>query len=224
MSSFQNHPFRIFYSQADDPQRNFYIPALSASVRYERSAGFFNSSALAVAAEGVARLIQNDGNMRLLVGAELDEDDVQAIRQGYDLKERISERLLEHFSDPIDALMRKRLEVLAWMLAEGTLEIREVLPKDEKGHPIPAAFAVFVSGCERHRPTPFSTRWCGVWWPERGVALALPPSPILGEGPGVRAFIRQAPLGLPKDPAGGTLTALSQALDIPLFHFGNYIH
>jgi len=138
MSSLQIHPFRIFYSLVDDPLRNFYIPALSASARYDRSTGFFSSSALAVAAEGVARLIQNGVTMRLLVGAAFDEDDVQVIRQGYDLKERLSERLLEHFSDPIDALMRKRLEVLAWMVTEGTLEVRVVLPKDEQGNPIPA--------------------------------------------------------------------------------------
>ena len=66
--SLRDHPFRIYYGPADDPLANFYIPALSASVRYDRSAGFFSSSALAVAAAGVARLIQNGGRMRLLVG------------------------------------------------------------------------------------------------------------------------------------------------------------
>ena len=66
--------------------------------------------------------------MRLLVGASLDEGDVEAIRKGHDLKERVTTRLLEHFPDPQDALLRERLEVLAWMVAEGTLEIRVVLP------------------------------------------------------------------------------------------------
>jgi hypothetical protein len=49
----RDHPFRIYYGPADDPLANFYIPALSASVRYDRSAGFFSSSALAVAATRV---------------------------------------------------------------------------------------------------------------------------------------------------------------------------
>ena len=39
----RDHPFRIYYGPADDPLANFYIPALSASVRYDRSAGFFSS-------------------------------------------------------------------------------------------------------------------------------------------------------------------------------------
>jgi superfamily II DNA or RNA helicase len=135
----RDQPFRIFYSPADDPLNNFYIPALSSSVRYDRSAGYFSSSALAVAASGVARLIQNSGRMRLLVGADLSEQDVEAIQQGYDLKTRVTERLLNRFSDPQDALLRLRLEVLAWMVAEGTLEIKVVLPRDEHGLPIPAS-------------------------------------------------------------------------------------
>lgn len=139
MALLLDQTFRIFYSPADDPLNNFYIPALSASVRYDRTAGYFNSSALAIAAKGVARLIQNGGWMRLLVGADLDSDDVEAIRQGEDLRERLTMRMLERFTDPLDALMKQRLEVLAWMVAEGTLEIRVVLPTDKDGLPIPAS-------------------------------------------------------------------------------------
>ncbi len=138
MLSLRAHTFRIYYGPAYDPLHNFYIPALSASVQYDRSAGFFSSSALAVAAAGVARLIQNGGRMRLLVGAALDEKDVEAVQAGYDLKARVTERLLERFPDPQDALLQQRLQVLAWMVAEDTLEIKVVLPRDEHGLPIPA--------------------------------------------------------------------------------------
>ena len=137
--SLRDHPFRIYYGPADDPLANFYIPALSASVRYDRSAGFFSSSALAVAAAGVARLIGSGGRMRLLVGASLDEGDVEAISKGHDLRERVTTRLLERFPDPTNALLRQRLEVLAWMVAEGTLEIKVVLPCNVAGLPMPAS-------------------------------------------------------------------------------------
>jgi ERCC4-related helicase len=138
MMSLRDNSLKIFYSPADDPLNNFYIPALSSSVRYDRSAGYFSSSALAVAAAGVARLIQNGGHMRLLVGADLNEDDVEAIAQGHDLKERLTQHMLERFPDPKDALMKERLAVLAWMIAEGTLEIKVTLPRDEYGMPLPA--------------------------------------------------------------------------------------
>jgi SNF2 family DNA or RNA helicase len=139
MASLREFIFRIYYGPADNPLKNFYIPALTASVQYDRSAGYFSSSALAVAAAGVAHLIRNGGCMRLLVGAELSEDDVEAVRQGYDLHTKINERLLEHFPDPQDSLMKERLKVLAWMVAEGSLQIKVVLPKDTEGLPIPAS-------------------------------------------------------------------------------------
>lgn len=136
-SLLRDYPFQISYGPADDRLHGFYIPALERSVRYDRAAGFFSSAALAVAAAGVARLIQNGGRMRLLVGASLDPDDIAAIQRGYDLAERIGLKFLALLQDPEDLLMRRRLEVLAWMVAAGTLEIRVVLPLGPDGAPLP---------------------------------------------------------------------------------------
>ena len=139
MSVLKGFEFKIFYSSGDNTLHNFYIPALSRSVKYDRSAGYFSSTTLAIAAEGVAHLIKNGGKMRLLVGADLSQQDVEAIQQGHDLQEKVAEKLLMRFPNPQNALMEKRLEVLAWMIADGTLEIKVVLPKDEYGFPIPAS-------------------------------------------------------------------------------------
>ena len=46
----------------------FYVPALEAAVRYDRTTGYFSASALAIAARGLEGLIRNDGRMRLIVG------------------------------------------------------------------------------------------------------------------------------------------------------------
>ena len=135
----RDHEFRTFYAPSDEPLENFYIPALTASIQYDRSAGFFSSTALAVAASGVAGLVRNGGRMRLLVGADLSGEDVDAIRHGYDLKDRVRERMELRLVDVEDQLLKDRLAVLAWMVAEGTLEIRVVLPTDEYGLHIPAS-------------------------------------------------------------------------------------
>ena len=135
----QDYPFQIFYGPADDPLHSFYIPALKATQRYDRSAGFFSSTALAVAAEGIAHLIQNGGTMRLLVGAQLSEDDVEAIRQGYDQRALLGERMLAQITDLQNTLQQKRLEALAWMVAAGQLEIRVVLPCGPNHLPLPAS-------------------------------------------------------------------------------------
>ncbi len=137
-STLRECSFKISYGPADDRLSQFYIPALSASVRSDRSAGFFSSSSLAIAAQGVASLIHNGGRMRLLVGAELSEEDAEAIRKGSDLTDVVTKRLLATFDDPVEELQRRRLEALAWMIADGTLEIRIVLPRGSDGQPLAA--------------------------------------------------------------------------------------
>lgn len=130
--------FKISYNPSDDRLREFYIPALSTSISYDRSTGYFSSASLAIAAAGIAELIKNQGKMRLMVGAQLNPDDIAAIQKGYDLKEKLSQRLLEALPDPEDMLLKQRLSVLAWLVATGKLEIKVVLKTDNKGNPIPA--------------------------------------------------------------------------------------
>ncbi|MHA1574051.1 MAG: SNF2-related protein, partial [Alphaproteobacteria bacterium] len=130
--------WQISYGPSDDRLSDFYIPALQRSVRYDRSAGFFSSSALAVAAAGVAGLIANGGTMRLLVGAQLSPADVDAITRGASLEGIVAEKLIAALDQPVEDLLRRRLEILAWMIAHGTLQIKVVLPRDANGLPIPA--------------------------------------------------------------------------------------
>src|SRR2546425_13087425 len=53
-------------SDSDDILSDFYIPALSVSMRYRRLAGFFSSSALAIAARGIAQFVRNGGERGLV--------------------------------------------------------------------------------------------------------------------------------------------------------------
>jgi superfamily II DNA or RNA helicase len=136
-----DHDFQLSYGSSDDRLHEFYIPALQASVRYDRMTGFFTSSALAVAAAGIAHLVAGGGRMRLLAGAQLSPEDVEAIREGHDLQAIVAARLGAALPDPealADQLMRDRLAALAWMVATGSLEIRVVLPRGPDGLPIPA--------------------------------------------------------------------------------------
>ena len=140
----QERAFKLSYGPSDDRLHGFYIPALQASVRYDRMTGFFTSSALAVAAAGVAHLIAGGGRMRLLVGAQLEPQDVDAIREGHDLREVVAARLGNALPNPetlADQMVRDRLAALAWMVATSALEIRAVLPTGPDGLPLPASEA-----------------------------------------------------------------------------------
>ncbi len=111
-----------------DLVNDFYVPALSRAMQYDREAGFFSSTALAVAAKGVARLVARGGRMRLLVGARLSAADVEAINEGYRRREEvIAEALTSAWEPTAEAIARDRLGALAEMVARGSLEIRVVV-------------------------------------------------------------------------------------------------
>lgn len=130
--------WRIAYGASDDRLHDFYIPALERSIRFDRASGFFSSAALGIAAAGIARLLHNGGTMRLLCGAQLSEHDVEAIRRGADASRVVGDAMAGCLADPADQSLRARLEALAWMVANGKLEIRVVLPCDADGVPRPA--------------------------------------------------------------------------------------
>lgn len=141
MKGLADRRWKISYGPVDDRLHDFYIPALEASVRFDRTTGFFSSAALAIAAAGVARLIHNNGRMRLLCGAQLSEEDVEAVKKGANLKDKVSDALVGCLAEPGDQSMRARLEALAWLVAHDRLDIRVVLPRDAKGNPLPASEA-----------------------------------------------------------------------------------
>src|SRR5438105_4829074 len=125
---------KISYGPSDDRLRDFFIPALSASIRYDRAAGYFSSSMLAVAAAGVTKLILNGGKMRLLCGADLSEADVAAINEGHaTLAEQVEKRLITRLVLPENDYVENRLKALAWLVGTGQLQINVVLPTDKQG-------------------------------------------------------------------------------------------
>src|SRR5208283_5573418 len=141
MGTLRDIPWKISYGPQDDRLQDFFIPALAASVRYDRAAGYFSSTMLAVAAAGVTRLIGNGGKMRLLCGAQLSEEDVEAIRKGHaDLEATLAVNMIKIYrAIPESTFVQKRLEALAWLVGSGQMEIKVVLPTDKNGHPLPAS-------------------------------------------------------------------------------------
>ena len=107
-----------------DILHEFYIPALQRSVRYDRVAGYFRSSSLAAASQGFSAFVGRQGHMRLIVGADLDPEDVRAILQGSEA--RLTALLTAQLegSATWPETVRRGVELLAWMVAQGYLEVR----------------------------------------------------------------------------------------------------
>ena len=127
----------VYRSDDDNILADFYIPALKESIAYDRAVGYFSSTMLSYAAQGIAALIDKQGSMRLIVGGELTQEESDAILNGYDLRS-VSDRVGLAFCKTIDQVVEElsysRLQALSWMIAQGTLSIKVALKRQGMYH------------------------------------------------------------------------------------------
>ena len=127
----------VYRTESDNILKDFYIPVLSASVKYDRAVGFFSASMLSYAAQGLSAFVENDGRMRLIVGGELDPEDERAIREGYEMREvlqKLGEKIIQTIEAVDDTLFQRRLEALSWLVASGRLDLKIALRKKGMYH------------------------------------------------------------------------------------------
>lgn len=104
--------------------KEFYIPALKQSVLYKRAVGFFSSTALIELSKGLSGLIRKEGKIKFIVSPLLNENDIAAIKKGYEEKEIIQKSMMREFHEPKDSSERERLNWLAHLVANGHLEFK----------------------------------------------------------------------------------------------------
>jgi len=114
-----------YRSSDDDIVNEFYIPTLKRAVEYRRAVGFFTSNALMEISKGVKGLINNGGKIYLIASPKLEEKDVEAIKKGYEEKEKIIERsLLRNIRDPNNHFEEERLNIIAYLISNDILDIK----------------------------------------------------------------------------------------------------
>ena len=79
----------LYNSKQDDVINDFYIPALSQSNGYDRISAYFDSKILRMYAAGLEN-IKDGGRVRFIFSCDLDEEDYNLMKQGYDLREKIT--------------------------------------------------------------------------------------------------------------------------------------
>ncbi len=107
-----------------DMLHDFYIPALKRAVRYDRVAGYFRSTSLAAASQGYSQLVNQGGEIRMIVGSDLEPEDVSAALAG-DLA-----RLEKHLCKELDGAeqwpeaVQNGMALLAWMIANRRMQLK----------------------------------------------------------------------------------------------------
>lgn len=128
--------WKIGYSSDEqNPVTDFYIPALECALKYDRKSGFFNSSILSKVARGLGAILHHQGQIRLIMGCQFNPEDLQAIRQGYELREALTTRLDADLKAPANFAQLKRFELLSWLIQNGYLDIRIAVPLQASGVP-----------------------------------------------------------------------------------------
>ena len=116
----------------------FYVPALEDAERYDRLTGYFNARALTLAVRGIEGLIRNGGRMRLIVGCTLEPAEIEAIEKGELLRDLVERHLANLPLAPPDPASSDALELVAWMIGRGHLDVKVAVPCDTNRKPIPA--------------------------------------------------------------------------------------
>lgn len=131
--NFRNLPLKLSYeSGKQDLINDFYVPVLSRAKRYDRIAGFFSSTSLAIAARGMAGLIKRNGTMRLITCQKLSLEDSKMIEKSIiDVESIIADNFINETKNITDQFEKDHIKALGWMLANGYLEIKIALVYDK---------------------------------------------------------------------------------------------
>lgn len=115
-----------YRSPQHDVANEFFAPVLACSKIYKRSVGFFSSTSLEIITKGISSLVKNGGKIQIVASPKLSEEDIEAIRIGYDKKSEIIEKRLlgELESTDDNYFTNQRLNLLANLIAKDILSIK----------------------------------------------------------------------------------------------------
>jgi len=135
---------KSYDSDISDLVDTFYVPVLSNSIKYQRLAGFFSSSSLAIAARGISNFIKKDGYMELVCSAKFKKNDIEAIKAAYkNPNEVIEESMLSEMENLENGIIKDHVAALGWMVANNKLKIKIAVLFDNEGIPLDEKQGIF---------------------------------------------------------------------------------
>ena len=116
----------VYRSGDQNLLKEFYTPALSSAVQYDRAVGYFSSQVLMMNLQGISSLIKNNGFMRLVIGHPLEEDEFLALKHGHELSRffnDLSLKLIALIEESKENKLNK-LELLSYLIGAKKIEIK----------------------------------------------------------------------------------------------------
>jgi len=113
-----------YRSYHDNIARDFYIPVLKQSLSYKRAVGYFSSTVLSQIGDGIVNLANNSGKIQLVASPYLSNDDIEAIKKGYELRSIVKQATIREMHVVKNPFEEKRLNILANLIADDVLDIK----------------------------------------------------------------------------------------------------
>lgn len=127
---------------------DFYEKCLLESFTYDRAAGYFSSTSLKLIAKGLEVFLYNGGKVRIITNPHLSEEDLKAIAEGYEQREKVAiNKMIEQIKITAQDIQDETLNTLAWLIAEGKLEINVAFAENNTLYH--EKFGIFTD-CEGH--------------------------------------------------------------------------
>lgn len=120
-------------SGIDNIIEDFYLPVLGKAIRYDRIAGYFSSTSLAIAGRGLTDFILSKGKMRIVCSPVLDKNDAQVIKKVLCNPDDLSLLDLKFWNNE-EELAKNHVKAFGWLLSQGLLEMKLAIMLDEDGN------------------------------------------------------------------------------------------
>ena len=133
--SFTDLDIQIRYrSEIHNFPRDFIIPVLSQTEIYKRGTGYFSTSSLIQLSVGLFEMAKNGGKIQLVCSPHLDKKDIEAIDYGYKTRNEVIENaLLREINEPVSYFEEERLNLIATLISNGSLDLKIAFLEDEDG-------------------------------------------------------------------------------------------
>lgn len=138
-------PFHINTTNLD-PLKCFFVPALRESVSYDVAVGYFSTSWIRDAAEGIAALVANNGHSRWVISPSLSEKDWELLSNSNKQEDRVQH--LQQVAVNSIYKLQQELEnetrtAISWLIRDGFLEFKIAIPKNRLAGIFHAKLGIF---------------------------------------------------------------------------------
>lgn len=126
----------IYILPRDNVAAEVISPAIAVSDKVSIMMGFFSSASFAEIAPGLASFLRNtDQTLKLIVSPFINEQDQAALRDGAQNAQTLSNAFFEELLPNASELASHTLSCLAWLIANGRLELKIAVMRDALFHP-----------------------------------------------------------------------------------------